>query len=247
MHRAPQRPSLWRQQAALARIGGRDEDAARLEERAAALEAAYARTHSTVGRALADAVYHFVGRAKGLIHEVWAARRPAGSGRGGFLEEILGSLTPELTQSVRNTFLSVREYARAKWPHRTVDILDYTYSYKSTKEDEPSGGLSAGLPTAIAFLSVFLNRPIPQDLASSGILIADAHDVAVLRPVGEVEHKVRGAYNRNLRRVILPEGNRAELASSPLVPTAICQEIVAYASSLDEAVVLVFGEDIWIQ
>jgi tetratricopeptide (TPR) repeat protein len=247
MHRAPQRPSLWRQQAALARIRGRDEDAARLEERAAALEAAHARTHSTVGRALADAVYHFVGRAKGLIHEVWAARRPAGSGRGGFLEEILGSLTPELTQSVRNTFLSVREYARAKWPHRTADILDYTYTYKSTKEDEPSGGLSAGLPTAIAFLSVFLNRPIPQDIASSGILIADAHDVAVLRPVGEVEHKVRGAYNRNLRRVILPEGNRAELAFSPLVPAAICQEIVAYASSLDEAVVLVFGEDIWIQ
>ncbi|HEY3202568.1 MAG TPA: S16 family serine protease, partial [Thermoanaerobaculia bacterium] len=245
LRRAPQRGSLWRQKAALARIMGRDEEAARLEERANALETAQARTRSTVGRALADAVYHFVGRAKGLIHEVWAARKPAGPERGGFLEEILGNLTPELTQTVRNTFLSVREYARAKWPHRTGDILDYNYTYKATKEDEPSGGLSAGLPSAIAFLSVFLNRPIPQDIASSGILIADAHDVDVLRPVGEVAYKVRGAYNRNLRRVILPEGNRAELAASPLVPAAVCQEIVAYAANLDDAVVLTFGEDVW--
>jgi hypothetical protein len=245
MRRAPQRPSLWRQKAALARIRGRDEEAVRLEERAKALEIAQERMRSTVGRSLADAVYHFVGRSKGLIHEVWATRKPAAPGRGGFLEEILGNLTPELTQAVRNTFLSVREYALAKWPHRTSDILDYNYTYKATKEDEPSGGLSAGLPTAIAFLSVFLNRPIPQDIASSGILIADAHDVDVLRPVGEVAYKVRGAYNRNLRRVILPEGNRAELADSPLVPAAICEEIVAYAANLDQAVVLAFGDDVW--
>jgi Lon protease (S16) C-terminal proteolytic domain len=246
LRRAPQRPSLWRQKAALARIRGADADAATFEQRARALEAELARARSAVGRSLADAVYHFVGRAKGLIHEVWAARRPAGPERGGYLEEILGNLTPDLTQTVRNTFLSVREYARAKWPHRTGDILDYSYTYKATKEDEPSGGLSAGLPTALAFLSVFLNRPIPQDIASSGVLIADAHDVDVLRPIGEVAYKVRGAYNRNLRRVILPEGNRAELAASPLVPPAVCDEIVAYASNLDEAVVLTFGEDVWI-
>lgn len=242
LRRAPQRPSLWRQKAALAGILGRSADAKTSAERAAMLEA---RVRSTVGRSLADAVYHFVGRSKGLIHEVWVARRPAGPGRGGFLEEILGNLTPELTQALRNTFLSVREYARAKWPHRTGDILDYNYTYKATKEDEPSGGLSAGLPSALAFLSVFLNRPMPQDLASSGDLIADAHDVEVLRPVGEIEHKVRGAYNRNLRRVILPEGNRAELAASALVPAAVCEEIVAYAANLDEAVVLTFGEDVW--
>jgi hypothetical protein len=69
--------------------------------------------------------------------------------------------------------------------------------------------------------------------------------VDVLRPVGEVAYKVRGAYNRNLRRVILPEGNRAELADSPLVPAAICEEIVAYAANLDQAVVLAFGDDVW--
>ncbi|HKD10596.1 MAG TPA: S16 family serine protease, partial [Thermoanaerobaculia bacterium] len=244
---APQRPSLWRQKAALARILGRSDEAEPAEQRARDIESASSRSQPAVGRALADAVYHFVGKAKGVVHEVWAARRAATPGRGGFLEEILGNLTPEMTQAVRNTFLSVREYTRAKWPHRTADILDYTYAYKVTKEDEPSGGLSAGLPSALAFLSVFLNRPIPQDLASSGILIADAHDVLVVKPVAEAEQKVRGAYNRNLRRVILPAGNRPELVSSPLVPPAICDEIVAYAGNLDQAVVLTFGDDIWIQ
>jgi ATP-dependent Lon protease len=87
-----------------------------------------------------------------------------------------------------------------------------------TKEDEPSGGLSAGLPTALAFLSVFLDRPVPQDLASSGVLVTDAHDVLVVRPVGEAEWKVRGAYNRNLRLVILPEGNGADFERSIQVP-----------------------------
>lgn len=246
LRRSPRRPILWREMASLHQIAGRDADALRCFERAAALEEASARDREAVGRALADAVYRFVGRAKGLIHEIWAARRPASAGRGGFLEEILGNLTPEMTQLVRNTFLSVREYARARWPQQTRDILDFNYTFKVTKEDEPSGGDSAGLPSALAFLSVFLDRPVPQDMASSGILIADSHDVQVVRPVGDPEYKVRGAYNRNLRRLILPEGNRAELEANPLVPAPVCREVVRYAATLDDAVVLAFGEDVWI-
>src|SRR6266540_1210234 len=243
---SPRRPSLWREIASFQRIVGQDGEAVRCLERAAALEEAATRDREPVGRVLADAVYRFVGRAKGLIHEIWAARRPAAPGRGGFLEEILGNLTPEMTQLVRNTFLSVREYARARWPQQTRDILDFNYTYKVTKEDEPSGGTSAALPSALAFLSVFLDRPVPQDMASSGVLVADSHDVQVVRPVGDPEYKVRGAYNRNLRGVILPEGNRADLEANPLVPAPVCREIVRYAATLDDAVVLAFGEDVWI-
>ena len=83
-------------------------------------------------------------------------------------------------------------------------------------------------------------------MASSGALIADSHDVQVVRPVGDPEYKVRGAYNRNLRRVVLPEGNRADLEVNPLVPAPVCREIVRYAATLDDAVVLAFGEDVWI-
>ena len=244
---APLRPSLWSERATLQRILGNEPEAMRYAERARALDEAAAHRRSAVGRVLADAVYHFVGKSKGLIHEVWAERRPAAAGRGGFLEEILGNVTPEMASSVRNTFLSVREYARSKWPQQTREILDYSYTYKVTKEDEPSGGLSAGLPTALALLSVFLDRPVPQDLASSGVLIADSHDVEVVRPIAEPEYKVRGAYNRNLRTLILPEGNRRDLEANPLVPAAVCGEIVRFVSTLDEAVVLAFGEDAWIR
>jgi predicted ATP-dependent protease len=239
---APRRPAAWRQLAALHRLRGDETEERRCAARAAAMAIAEARRESAVGRVLSAAVYHFAGRAKGLVHEVWAARKPVSPGHGGFLEETLGNLTPELNQAVRNTFLAVREYARANLPHLTADILDYNYSYKVTKEDEPSGGLSAGLPTALAFLSVFLDRPVRQDLATSGILVADAHDVLVVRPVGEAEEKVRGAYNRNLRLVILPEGNRADLEQGFQVPRPIWQELTAFVSDLDSAVKLVFGE-----
>jgi predicted Zn-dependent protease len=244
---APLRAGAWRALGALRRLRGESGEAERCFSRAAALEEATARRDKAVGRVLAASVYHFVGRAKGLIHEVWAERKPVGAGRGGFLEELLGNLTPEMIQGVRNTFLSVREYAQAKLPHQTAGILDYNYTFKVTKEDEPSSGLSAGLPTALAFLSVFLNRPVPQDVASSGVLVADSHDVQVVRPVGEPEYKVRGAYNRNLRMLLLPEGNRTELEESPRVPPAVCAEIVHFVSDLDQAASLLFGEDLWVR
>src|SRR5262249_49947714 len=209
--------------------------------------AAAERRARAAGRALSAAVYHFAGRAKGLVHEVWAARRPAPPGRGGFLDEILGGVTPELEQVVRNVFFSVREYARAKLPQQTAGFLDYNYSYKMTKEDEPSSGASAGLPSALAFLSVFLDRPLPQDIAASGELVADAHDVLVVRPVGEAEFKLHGTYNRDLRFLILPEGNRSTLAASSQVPQAVCTEAVRFVPDLDAAISLVFGPDIWLR
>jgi tetratricopeptide (TPR) repeat protein len=247
LHNAPLRADTWRHLATLHEIRGEPEEAQRCAERATALAGAAQRRASAVGRALSAAVYHFAGRAKGLVHEIWVARRPAAPGRGGHLEEILGAVTPELDQGVRNIFFSVREYARAKLPHQTAGLLDYNYSYKMTKEDEPSRGASAGLPSALAILSVFLDRALPQDVAFSGELVADAHDVLVARPVGEAEFKLQGAYNRELRLLVLPEGNREVLAASFRVPREVSAEMVRYVPDLDAAVSLVFGSDIWLR
>ena len=71
----------------------------------------------------------------------------------------------------------------------------------------------------------------------------DAHDVLVLQAVGDVEHKVRGAYHRNLRRLIVPRGNVRDLEASGLVPRAVLDELVAPARSLEEAAGLAFDED----
>jgi hypothetical protein len=239
---APQRPAVWRRLATLHEIAGRD--ATRCAARASALATS---RETPIGRVLAAGVYHYGVKAKGLLHEIWASRTPAAPGRGGTLsvDDIHGNVTAELRAAIRNTFVCAREYARAKLPDLTTDLDDYTYAYKVPKEDEQSGGLSAGLPSALAFLSVFLQRPITKTIASSGAIICEAHDVITIGPIGEAEHKVKAAYHGNLRRLILPLANRADVERSTLVPPAICEEIVSYASDLDQAVKIVFGTDLF--
>ena len=61
--------------------------------------------------------------------------------------------------------------------------------------------------------------------------------------IGEADFKVSAAYHGNLRSLLLPAANRADLERSTHVPIAITDEIVRYAADLDEAVKLVFGAD----
>lgn len=213
-------------------------------ERASALEEAGRSRGHAVGRALAASVYAFPGGAReGLIHEIWAGREPVEPATGGTLadEHIFGNLTPEMHKDVKSTFLAVREYARAKLPHRTADLMDYRYTYKVTKEDEPSGGASAGLPTALAFLSLFTGEPLPQDLAATGRIVTDAHDVLTVHGIGDVAYKMRAACHRNLRALLAPSMNRAELLASPLVPRAVSLEQARFVATFDDAVRVVFG------
>jgi tetratricopeptide (TPR) repeat protein len=244
---APLRADTWRRLATLHRIEHQHDDAARCAERAVALAEAAGARDLPIGRVVAAGVYHFVGKAKGLLHEVWVHREPTAPGRGGVLaaDDIHGNVTPELRAAIRNTFVAVREYARAKFPHATVDINDYTYTYKLPKEDEPSGGLSAGLPSALAFLSAFLQRPVPRTVASTGTLITEAHDVITIGRIGEADYKVKAAYHGNLHSLILPLANRVDLEQSTLVPLELTHEIVHYAADLDQAVKLVFGPDVF--
>ncbi len=246
---APLRPGPWQRLAVLHALGDDHERAAGCRDRADALARAAEARVLPIGRVLAASVYHFTGKAKGLLHEVWVHRAPTAPGQGGTLapDDILGNVTPELRAGVRNTFVAVREYARARFPLATRDLDDYTYSYKLPKEDEPSGGLSAGLPSALAFLSVFLQRAVPHDIASSGALVTEAHDAIAIGRIGEAEYKVKAAYHANARALILPLANKDELERSTLVPPQITHDIVRYAADFDQAVVHVFGEDVFVR
>jgi hypothetical protein len=243
---APTDPRVWRRLATFFALQpGGHEQRREFDERAAALELAAQDRARVSGKVLAAAVYRFFGRSWGLIHEVWATRDiPPPGQAGGSLrrEDILGAVTDELRDSVRNTFLAVREYARARFPHRTRDILDYNYCYKVTKDDEPSSGVSAGIPTGLAFLSLFLQQPVAADLVSTGTLVADAHDVLTVGPVGDIEPKVDAAFHRNLGMIIVPRANQAQLEQSAHVPRAVAREIVRYVSDFDEAVRLALDE-----
>ena len=217
-------------------------------ERADAIEETRRATKGRIGLTLAAAVYRFVGRSKGLIHELWASRTPCEGGpSNGVLtaESILGNVTDDMRSGIQATFVSVREYARVTFPHLMADAGDYKYGFRITKDDEPSSGTSAGLPTALAFLSVFLQRSVHQDLAFTGAIVADAHDVLIVGPVSDLEDKVRGAYHRDLRGIVVPAANRSDVAASPLVPSAVAERFCHYVSRFDDAVKIAFGEDIF--
>jgi hypothetical protein len=242
----PRDPLRWSRLARLHELVAPSREAAGLRARATALEEGARMRERAIGRVLAGAVYHFFGRPQGLLHEIWAGREPASAGQGGMLapERILGNLTHEMRHSVLSTFMATREFARAKFPHLTRDLLDFAYSFKVTKDDEPSGGISAGLPTALAFLSVFLQKPVVQDVCFTGVIVTDAHDVLTVRGVGELEHKVVAAVHRNMRGIVVPAANRAELERSVIVPAAVCADIVSYVSDLDAAATIAFDGEI---
>ena len=236
----PREAACWARLATLEEVLGGAEEAAQYRLRAQALRGG---ASGSVGRVLSAAVYRLPARPKGLIHQVWASRsrRPAGQGGGLAPEQVLGNVTDELRGVVLNAFVAVREFARARFPDRVADLDDWDYSFKVTKDDEPSGGASAGLPAALAFLSVFLQRPVSQEVAFTGTLVADSHASLSVQPVGDIEHKVRGAYHRNLRHLVVPLRNRVELEHSCLVPRAISEELVIPVSRLDEAIEAAFG------
>ena len=247
IRRDPGRPRFWQDLCTLGAIRP-DEKLSRYQDRLSAAEAGQERKMLAIGRVYTAAVYRFVGKSKGLIHEVWVKRKSVGEGEGGVLrdKDILGNLAPDMKESVKNIFYAVREYAKVKFTHLTAELDNYNYVYKVTKEDQTSGGLSAGLPTALALLSTFIQRPLPQNFSSSGILITDSHDQIAVRFVGDAEYKLKGTFNRNLDFVLLPKENQEFLFQEALLPRQIIKNRVRFVENFDEAVSLVFGEDVWL-
>ncbi|MCK6526315.1 hypothetical protein L6R50_01710 [Myxococcota bacterium] len=177
---------------------------------------------------------------------MWAGRHRA-EGGGGDLhrEHVLGNLDDTLRREVLSLFSSVRRYVEGRFPHRAQAFQDCSFSFKFTKEDEPSSGSSAGLPIAMAFFSAMLDVPVPQDLAFTGALVTDSHASLVVCPVGDVDVKVEGALSRRIRRVLVPAANLDQLDESDVVPPAVVREAVIPVTSFDEALEATFGMGVW--
>ena len=67
-----------------------------------------------------------------------------------------------------------------------------------------------------------------------------------VRNVGDIEAKVKGAYHRDLRRLVLPGESRLTVERSQIVPREVSRELVRYANTLDEALEHVFGVTVWV-
>jgi ATP-dependent Lon protease len=92
----------------------------------------------------------------------------------------------------------------------------------------PKDGPSAGIAVALAFASLFTDRPIRNDVAMTGEITLRGK----VLPIGGVKEKVLAAHRSGIRTVILPRQNEKDLIE---VPASVRQTIqVVLVDTVDE-------------
>lgn len=77
----------------------------------------------------------------------------------------------------------------------------------------PKDGPSAGITMACALASVFSRRPVRHDVAMTGEITLRGR----VLPIGGLKEKTIAAHRAGVKTVIIPEGNRKDLAELPKV------------------------------
>ena len=75
----------------------------------------------------------------------------------------------------------------------------------------PKDGPSAGITMATALASLYIGRPVADDLAMTGELTLSGQ----VLPVGGIKEKLLAAHRAGKRRIIVPQDNEADLAKLP--------------------------------
>src|SRR5690606_34670012 len=115
------------------------------------------------------------------------------------------------------------------------------WSIHLTKEHEPSGGPSLGLPAAMAFASALLDEPISPSLVFTGALSYDATSILAVRPVGELGRKLEAVLHLGGQALLFPAMQNEEALSGQVVPPSFAREIARPVATFDEALQIAFG------
>jgi ATP-dependent Lon protease len=75
----------------------------------------------------------------------------------------------------------------------------------------PKDGPSAGVAIATALASLYANEPVQSDTAMTGEITLSG----LVLPVGGIREKVLAARRAEIRRVVLPQENEADLCELP--------------------------------
>ncbi|HXH94740.1 MAG TPA: endopeptidase La [Thermoanaerobaculia bacterium] len=134
------------------------------------------------------------------------ATRMAGSGR--------TTVTGQLGDVMRESVTAAYSYVRSKASDLEID--DKQFSEHDIHIHFPAGatpkdGPSAGVAIATCIASVMGERPVRHDVAMTGEITLRGKVLSV----GGVKEKVMAAQRSNIKTVVLPEGNRKDLAEVP--------------------------------
>jgi ATP-dependent Lon protease len=141
----------------------------------------------------------------GEIMFIEATRMP-GSGR----TTVTGQLGDVMRESVQAAYSYVRSKAH------DLEIEDKRFTEFDVHIHFPAGaipkdGPSAGVAIATCIASVMGDRPVRHDVAMTGEITLRGKVLSV----GGIKEKVMAAHRANIKSVILPEGNRKDLAEVP--------------------------------
>jgi ATP-dependent Lon protease len=141
----------------------------------------------------------------GEIMFIEATRMP-GSGR----TTVTGQLGDVMRESVQAAYSYVRSKAHE------LEIDEKKFSEQDIHIHFPAGaipkdGPSAGVAIATCIASVMGERPVRHDVAMTGEITLRGKVLSV----GGIKEKVMAAHRANIRRVVLPEGNRKDLQEVP--------------------------------
>jgi ATP-dependent Lon protease len=141
----------------------------------------------------------------GEIMFIEATRMP-GSGR--------TTVTGQLGDVMRESVTAAYSYVRSK--ARELEIEDKVFTENDIHIHFPAGaipkdGPSAGVAIATCIASVMGERPVRHDVAMTGEITLRGKVLSV----GGIKEKVMAAHRANIKMVVLPEGNRKDVAEVP--------------------------------
>jgi len=148
-------------------------------------------------------------------------------------------LTGQLGEVMSESAALAVSYVRSRAAELHIDAKVFTdtdvhvhFPAGAVKKDGPS----AGITVTTAIISLLTNRAVVPRLAMTGEMTLRGE----VLPVGGVREKVVAARRAGVRRVLLPERNRADVAEIP--PEVRAQMEFIYASTYDDVLAVAFGK-----
>ena len=200
-----------------------------------------------VTRVTVDQLVTYLGPLR--FEQEFAARRPevgvatglAWTGAGGailFIEasrmegdgrvEVTGQLGEVMRESVRAAYSYVRSHARGlEIGAEAIRRSDVHIHFPAGAI--PKDGPSAGIAAATCLASLLSGRPVRHDVAMSGEITLRGKILSV----GGIKEKLLAAHRSRIKKVLLPVGNKKDLAK---VPEVVTEELeIVFVNRVEEA------------